>query len=171
MDKKNFWIDIGILLAFLVAMEPRFGGIAVHEWLSIALAAAIVIHLLLHWQWIVGVGGRFFRRLWHVSRLKFAVDALLFAASVVVMLSGLLISRSALPALGIPLEHGGGTWRALHALSADLSILLVGLHFALNWDWVVRVTRRYLLDPLAGLRRRRAGAQPAPASVPFDEER
>lgn len=169
MDKKNFLIDIAIFLAFLVAMEPRFGGIAVHEWLSIALAAAIVVHLLLHWQWIVGVGGRFFRRLWHASRLKFVVDALLFVASVAVMLSGLLISRSALPALGIPVEHGGGTWRALHSLSADLSILLVGLHFALNWDWVVRVTRRSLLEPLAGLLRARR--TPAPVPVPQDEDR
>ena len=169
MDKKNFWIDIGILLAFLVTMEPRFGGIAVHEWLSIALAAAIVVHLLLHWAWIAGVGGRFFRRLWHASRLKFVVDGLLFVASVAVMLSGLLISRSALPALGIPVEQAGGTWRVLHSLSADLSILLVGLHFALNWDWVVRVTRRYLLDPLAGLLRARR--EPAPAPVPHEEGR
>jgi len=35
-------------LAFLVAMAPRFSGMAIHEWLGIAFGAAITTHLLLH---------------------------------------------------------------------------------------------------------------------------
>lgn len=49
--KLNFLIDIIIFTAFLVAMDPRLTGIAIHEWLSIAFGAAIIVHLLLHWQW------------------------------------------------------------------------------------------------------------------------
>lgn len=40
----NFAVDTAIFVAFLVAMAPRFSGIAIHEWLSIAFAAAIVTH-------------------------------------------------------------------------------------------------------------------------------
>lgn len=169
MNKTNLVIDAGIFAAFLVAMEPRFSGIAIHEWLSIALAATILVHLLLHLNWIVGVGARFFKKLWQASRLKFVVDVLLFLAFVMVMLSGLLISKSALPTLGIQMGQIDRTWRMLHSLSADLSILLVGLHFALNWTWVVDMVRRSVIDPLARLFRSKQAAQPLPVSVSNDE--
>jgi hypothetical protein len=160
MNKTNLLIDGAILASFLVAMEPRFSGIAIHEWLSLALAATIVAHLLLHWKWIIGVGGRFFKKLWHTSRLKFVVDSLLFVSFITLMLSGILISKSALPTLGIQLGEVSRTWRMLHTQSADLSMLLVGLHFALNWDWVVGMLKRYLIDPLARLLRPRQVQQP-----------
>jgi hypothetical protein len=52
----------------------------------------------------------------------------------------------------------------LHSASADVSVLLVGLHFALNWDWVAGMLRRYVIAPLAGLARPNRAAQPVPVS-------
>lgn len=160
MNKTNLILDTGIFAAFLVAMEPRFSGIAIHEWLSLALFGTIVVHLLLHWKWIASVGTRFFQKLWHTSRLKFVVDLLLFIAFIGVMLSGMLISRSALPTLGIEPGEVSRQWRTLHLLTADLSVLLVGLHFALSWNWVVDMVKRYLIDPLARILRHNQAAQP-----------
>ncbi len=166
MSKTNLLVDAGIFIAMLVAMEPRFSGVAIHEWLSLALAATIVVHLLLHWRWIVEVGGRFFRKLWHSSRLKFVIDVLLFVDFIAVMLSGILISRAVLPALGISLGQVSMTWRQLHSLSADAVILLVGLHFALNWGWVVSTVKRLVISPVVGLFRPKApAAHPAPVTV------
>jgi hypothetical protein len=150
MNKTNLLIDAGIFTAFLVAMEPRFTGIAIHEWLSLALAATVIVHLLLHWQWIISVGAGFFRKLWHSSRLKFVVDALLFVVFTTIMMSGVMISRAFLPALGLRVQ-AGPVWRMLHSLSANAGILLVGLHFALNWKWVAGMVGRYLIDPVARL--------------------
>lgn len=48
--KVNLAIDGGIFAGFLVAEAPHFTGMAVHEWLGIAFGAAIMAHLLLHWQ-------------------------------------------------------------------------------------------------------------------------
>ena len=160
MNKTNLWIDLGIFAAFLLIMDPGLTGLAIHEWLSVAFAAAAVAHLLLHWDWLVCVGGKFFRKLWQVSRLKFVVDVLLFAAVVLVMLSGLLISRSVLPLLGLT-ASGSRSWQSLHRLSADASLYLMALHFALNWGWVKAMFKKVLLTPLAGLFKRR----PAPAAL------
>ncbi len=147
MNRTNLWIDIGVFVGFLLAMNPVITGIPWHEWLSIALTAAIIAHLLLHWKWIVAVLLRFFQRIWHESRLKFVVDALLFVAFVVVMLTGLLISRSVLPLLGIPVFITPA-WRGLHSFSAELGMWLVALHFALSWNWIVRAVSQYLLKPI-----------------------
>lgn len=158
--KANLIVDVMIFAAILMADEPRLTGIALHEWLSVALAVTIIVHLLLHWKWIVQVGADYLQRLWQVSRLKFLVDALLFIAFTVVMMSGLMISRSVLPFLQITLGHNAG-WNAVHSLSATMTMLLVGLHFALNWDWVVAVSKRFVVVPL----QRVFGSHKAPAGV------
>jgi len=162
MNKKNLLVDTSIFLAILVAMEPRFSGIAIHEWLSLSLAAAIVVHLLLHWKWIVGVGGRFFQKLWHTSRLKFVVDSLLFVDFIAVVMSGIMISRSVVPTLGLSIGQTNIEWRMLHSLSTSAVILLVGLHVALNWGWVVNTVKRIVIDPLVRSIRPKPAVQPIP---------
>jgi hypothetical protein len=166
MNKTNLLIDTGIFAAFLVAMEPRFSGVAVHEWLSLALAGTIIVHLLLHWKWITSVLIRFFKKLWHSSRLKFVVDALLFTAFVGVMASGIVISRSVVPALGLQFGLGENGWRQLHALTADASMWLLGVHFALSWSWIVSAVNRYMLAPITGMFHRAA----APAVAASTDE-
>jgi len=162
MHKTNLLLDTLIFLAFLIIMEPLLTGIPLHEWLALALAATIVVHLLLHWQWIISVGKTFFRKVFHRSRLKFIVDGLLFTAFTIAMMTGLLISRSVLPALGIAANRNI-VWRQLHDLSANLTLVLVGLHFALNWDWVKEMTKRYVISPIFR-RNRTANVRPQPSS-------
>ena len=58
--KMKILIDLLIFAGFLVAWDPRSTGIAIHEWLTIGGIAALVIHLLLSWSWIVEIGARFF---------------------------------------------------------------------------------------------------------------
>ncbi len=131
------------LVGFLVAFEPNLTGISIHEWLSVALALTLILHAALHWDWVIKIAMRFLRKRSHTSRLNFAVDALPFAAFVLAMLSGILISRSVLAVLGIQLT-ASPTWRFLHSWSADASLILTGLHFALHWKWIVNAVTPYL---------------------------
>ena len=94
MNKKNLFLDLGILGLFLTIIEPSITGISLHEWIGVAFAGTIIVHLLLHWKWIVTIGRKFFKKLLHVSRVKFLVDLLLFIAFTTVMMSGIMISRS-----------------------------------------------------------------------------
>ena len=147
-NKTNMIVDSVIFLAFLVAMAPRFSGMAIHEWLGIAFGAAITTHLLLHWQWIIEVTKRFFSKTQWSARVNYILNALLFIDITLVIFSGLMISQVALPFVGIQLAQSG-SWRGLHGTFADLFMVLVGLHVALHWQWIVNMFKRFVLTPLA----------------------
>ena len=148
--KTNLWVDSAIFAGFLVAFEPALTGIGIHEWLSLALAAVILVHLVLHWEWVVKVTVQFFRKLFHSSRLNYLVDGILLIAMTGLMLSGILISHSIVPVLGIQLS-ALPAWRFLHSALADIALVLVGLHFALHWKWVVNMLSRTIIRPAKAL--------------------
>jgi hypothetical protein len=154
--KVDLLVDAAIFVAFLITTAPRFSGIAIHEWLSLAFGAAIIVHLLLHWQWIIGVTKRFFGKVQPAARINYLLNALLFIDVTLIIFTGVMISEVALPAFGLPTDRGGA-WRILHSLTSDIAVILTGAHVALHWSWIVKTTRRYLIEPIS--KRRSAKAQ------------
>lgn len=140
--------------AFLVVANPHLTGNTIHEWLGVSLAAAIVTHLLLHWDWIIRVGKEFFTKFLHQSRLNFVVNTLFFIAMTGSFFSGLMISKDVMSVLGIQLDVSR-SWRSIHTLLSDASVILLGIHFALHWKWVVSNIGRYILKPIGSLFHRR----------------
>ena len=159
-NKVNLIVDSAIFTAFLVAMAPRFSGQAIHEWLGIAFGAAIITHLLLHWQWIVEVTKRFFTKAQWSARINYLLNSLLFIDVTITIFSGLMISKSALPLLGIQMQSGG-IWRGVHTFAANLFLALVGLHIALHWHWIVNMLSRYVVAPLSPRRAPQLNLEPS----------
>jgi hypothetical protein len=155
--KTNLIVDTTIFAAFLAVSNPHLTGNTIHEWLAVSFAGAIITHLLLHWDWLIKVGKEFFKKLIHQSRLNFVVDALFFIAMTGAMFSGLLISKSILSTLGIQLDVSR-SWKSIHSLMSDASVILLGIHFALHWKWVVTNIGRYVITPIRGQFQRRAAA-------------
>lgn len=143
-------IDIIIFFIFLIAMDPRSSGIAIHEWLATSAIAALVVHLLLSWDWIVNITRRFVGKVNSISRINYILNWLLFIDGTVIMLSGFMISQSLLPFLGIQLPRGFA-WRSIHDMSANFFLLLLGGHTALHWSWVVDAFKRYIFQPIGRL--------------------
>ncbi len=148
--KFKLWIDVAILIGFLITMEPRSSGLTIHEWLATSLIAVLIVHLLLSWDWIVQITRRFIGRVNRQSRINYILNWSLFIDGTVIMLSGFMISESLLPALGIHLPRNFA-WRGLHDLSANLFLVLLGLHTALHWNWIVDAFKRHIFQPLAKL--------------------
>ena len=159
--KTNFWLDLFIFVGFLVALQPRMTGIAIHEWFTLAATATLIIHVILHWDWVVGITKKFFSNFFHVSRLNYIVNLLLFVGFVIVITSGLAISRSVLPTFGLQID-ASRTWRGIHNLSSNLLLLLVAVHFALHWSWVKNTFVRLLVKPF---QRQVPHTQPQPANA------
>ena len=103
---------------------------------NLALIAVLIVHLLLSWDWITQITRRFIGRMNRQSRINYILNWLLFIDGTIIMLSGFMISELLIPALGIQLPHNFA-WRSLHDLSANLFLILVGLHTALHWNWIV----------------------------------
>jgi hypothetical protein len=145
--RLDFWFDLALLLGFTVAYSYGWTGDVIHEWLGLALALAMLLHLTLHWDWVV----RTTRRLINPrgrDKVIWIVNLALLVAMTLCITSGILISRIALPYLHIyPL--GGPFWSRLHLLSAEVTLGLVPVHLALRWRWLLRVGRRLLSWRLA----------------------
>ena len=148
--RTKLWLDIIIFVAFLVTMDPRSSGIAIHEWLSLAMLAALTLHLLLSWDWIINISQRFLGKLGTQNRINYILNWLLFIDGTLLIVSGVMISEVAMPFLGIRLPEGFA-WRRLHDMSANLGLLMLGLHTALHWSWIVNTFSRYLVKPVARL--------------------
>jgi hypothetical protein len=154
-NKTNLVLDLTIFTVFLVAYNPHLTGNTIHEWLSVAFGAAVVTHLLFHWKWIASVTTEYFKKFFHRSRLNYIVDLLFFIAMTGSLFSGLMISKDVLSTLGIQLDEVSRSWKSIHTLTSDASLILLGIHFALHWKWVAANLGRYLVTPILNLFRRR----------------
>lgn len=132
----NVVLDLALTIVFIVAMEEHFTGLALHELLGLFFGGLFLIHILLHWDWVVSITRTFFRKLLHESRLNYVLNALLLLAALTVSVTGILISRT----LGLSLDWVGTaseTLEQLHMISAELILLVVALHVALHWKWIL----------------------------------
>lgn len=140
-NTTNLLLDTASFLAFLILTAPRFTGMAIHEWLGVALGAALITHLLLHWNWLTAVTRRFFGAATWRARTNYLLNVLLFVCFTVTLFTGLMISEVALPLFGLQLGHDR-LWEQLHRLGSDACVILIGLHLSLHWNWIVHTTRR-----------------------------
>ena len=138
--KLNLFLDLALVIAFAIEMEEHFTGIRNHELLGLTFGLAVLIHLILHWDWVVSVTKRFFNKVIHESRLNYVLNVALFVDMVVVIATGILISRT----LGLNLGHNDAL-QPIHLLASYLSLIIVGLHVALHWKWIVTHAPKYLL--------------------------
>jgi hypothetical protein len=139
-----------------------------HEWLCVITVVPLLFHVVVNWDQTLAIVRRFAEIVRATPRINLVVDAALFVAAVSVMLSGLLISQSVAPAFGITIAPSA-LWVSTHSWSADATILLLLVHFALHWRWIVSVAGKLgrsrpqaPADPVAAIRlaTRRLDAEP-----------
>ena len=128
-------LDTVLLLSLALLLEPRFEGLALHEWIGLAVIPLMIVHILLGWGWIATSIIRLFKPgMWRL-RVNALLNSLLFIAFVVTCFSGVMTSFIALPALGVA-PHDFEGWRILHGRSEAFLEVLAALHVAMNWNWI-----------------------------------
>jgi hypothetical protein len=166
-NKFNFWFDVLLFVFFLVTMVSLFGGerayvldqkpfilqtrVVVHSVAGALMLIGSAVHIALHWEWIKTVVIRSPRRLAKRVRAKRGIDIWLFVSSVLCGVTGLMALLMQCPE---PVEGRGiipspfllslRAWSGLHRLSGMMMFLIILVHLAQHWKWIVSATRRCL---------------------------
>ncbi len=130
-------VDFGMTALLLGLMAYSVTGQAVHEWMGVAAFLLFVVHHGLNGDWIRSLRkGRY-----TPARVLQTVLALLLLVSMLVqMISGIAMSRHALPFLDVPLP--ASTARLLHLACGYWSFLLVSLHLGFHWGIFLGLGRK-----------------------------
>ena len=138
-----FWLDIALLVLFVLLRTPKLTGLAWHEWLGVAFLVPMLVHLLLSWRWIVTALKRTVAPARWRDTVNLLLNVSLFVSTAGVIVSGIVISRITLPALGIA-TIDDRVWRETHNNWTDAMLLSVAAHVAMNYRWIVRIADPYL---------------------------
>jgi hypothetical protein len=128
-----------MLALMLAAANPLKTGLAVHEWLGIAVAVPALLHLALNWDWVTSSTRTLFSKMAWDRRVNLVIDTALFMSAVTVAVSGLAISRIAIPAMG---ALSTPLWHALHGVSAIGAIAMSVAHTVMHTKWIANASIR-----------------------------
>lgn len=141
--KVAFALDTVLFILFVILRTPRFTGLPWHEWLGVAFIVPMLWHLLLSWRWIVTALRRSFSPARRRDTVNLVLNVSLFITTAGVIVSGLLISRVALPVLGVA-TIDDRVWRETHNNWTDAMLLSIAAHIAMNLQWILRTADPYL---------------------------
>lgn len=132
-------VDV-LMTALLVALMayPITGQLA-HEWAGAGMFLLFIAHHILNRHWFKALGKGKYNTL---RTVQTTVDVLLLADMLVLMFSGIRLSRyvfAFLPGLG-----SAAMARRLHMLASYWGLVLMGLHLGLHWGMVTAMLCRRL---------------------------
>ena len=140
--------------AWTVFEWPRFIWLEFHAWIGVAIAIIILIHLLLHWSWLVEVTKRaksYAKRGLKAIAERYATVVSLFVLFIFEVFSGCVIwlilprGRSDYYNMtaGVGRTFWGlqrNVWSDIHAWVAIAIVSIIIVHIIIHWRWVLNIT-------------------------------
>lgn len=154
-QKIKIALDLVMTALLVVLMAYPVTGQVVHEWVGAGMFLLFIAHHILNRHWLKTLG----RGKYNSQRiLQTVVDVLLLADMLVLMFSGIRLSRYVfifLPGLG-----SAATARRLHMLASYWGLLLMSFHLGLHWGMVLfALLARAVLSPIRK-HRKKGAAEP-----------
>jgi hypothetical protein len=139
------FLDTAMLLLVCVLECVALTGLHLHEWFGFALCPLVLLHVVLQWEWFITQFDRMRTTSGWRIRINAFLNLILLLMMSAVLLSGVLVSRLGTTLVG---ESFGRVrvWSDIHGWLNFVLVVLVGLHLALNWDWIVAACRRRRAD-------------------------
>lgn len=128
---KRIFLDIVLLVLFLLIMSFQLLPKMLHEVLGILILVAVVLHLIWNRPWFSSL----LRGKWNFRRgMSAVVNWLLMVNVVVILVTGMMISNHLFKGVfGIALQRNI-TVHQLHVSLPYLLLILFGLHLGLHWS-------------------------------------
>lgn len=132
---QNWWIDLFLLAGLLVCFYLNLTGVVVHQWLGAALALLLLVHTLVHWNWVKAVARRFFTNPGQRNRWYALMDLLLLVGFGGIAVTGVVISTW----LNLPLTSYAA-WSSLHTWLSVAVLGITVLKLGLHARWILNTT-------------------------------
>ena len=178
--QKNWWVDVtlfgsaiiaaisGIYFLFIPSGGYRGGRNSLynvqvlftrqtwddlHTWGGVVMIVAVIIHLTIHWPWVVNMTRRTFKELTGKCGPMNARGRWNLILNIVVGLSFLFTALSGIYFLFVPGGRGAtdpmilftrATWDLIHTWAGIVLIASAVTHFTIHWRWVTKVTDNML---------------------------
>jgi hypothetical protein len=152
-QKHRWLIDAALFIGFLLSFWLELTGVALHQWLGVAIGVVAGYHLVTHWTWVKSVTDRFFKQTSQQARLYYVIDAGVLIGLATIIVTGLVISTwFDLALANFP------AWKTIHVIASIGTLAAVVAKLGLHWRWIVATARRYIIP-------RRQQPVPVPAAI------
>lgn len=125
-----------------------------HTWGGILMIIVAVIHIAIHWSWIIGMTKRITndlfgrgKRLNNRSRMNAGINAVIGISFLIAAISGIYLLFFPGGAHGVP-DPGfifqRNTWDLIHTWAGNLMIIAFVIHLSIHWKWVTKVSSKFI---------------------------
>ena len=133
--KQNWWIDLVLFVGFILTFFLDLTGLPLHQWIGVGVGALIIVHLLVHQNWLKGITNKFDRSS-NKSRFFLMLDILLFVGFYLILYTGIVMSTW----LNLNLTNYSG-WYTLHLWSSIITLQVLLVKVAVHWKWIVNAVK------------------------------
>lgn len=140
-NRTSAIIDSIMFGVFIMTTAPQFTGISLHEWFGLGLAGITIVHLVRNWDWLVATVNKLLSPGVVHNKTSIILNIVLFVLFTLLTYSGIAISESVMPWLGITWLDNAD-WRMLHNLFSNLTVVAMAAHVALHWNWIVSIIQK-----------------------------
>lgn len=142
MNKKNiikYLLDILLSLGFVLLYDKNALGMNLHEIIGLVIGGAVIIHLALNFNWVIGVSKKIFsKKITNRVRLSYILNLLLFLCVALIILAGVFISKT----IFTNIHSENQIWKIIHIGVSNLALTLIGIHIGLHWTWVINMSKK-----------------------------
>lgn len=125
----------------------------IHTWSGVIMIVAAIIHLAIHWKWVVSMARRTWNELtgrcgcmnWR-GRGNLILNAIVAISFLIAAISGVyfLIAPAGRWVADPMILFSRTVWDLTHTWSGVVLISAAIIHFAIHWKWVTKVTRKMI---------------------------
>ena len=130
----KIFTNLALLASFLLTYFLDLTGLELHQYLGIAAAGILAIHIITHWEWVEKVSEHIFSKVSGRVRVYYLLDGMLLLSFFLITITGVLISTW----LDIFLSNYL-LLRSIHIFYSIVGLLLLIVKMGLHWKFFVKV--------------------------------